>query len=155
VVDRIRGFVVEAAGYRTDSCAPEVMGVDTLNRGQRRYIATSTSPSPGTDASIIRIAPRKAGRLERVLGAGVARTPQPGMCHQGLPLYLARQLVLACLTEAASPHAAPNHAARHRAWYGSQSRLAALQLTSLATGIRTTLEWAGWASGRSRCHKHP
>jgi hypothetical protein len=32
------------------------MGVDTLNRGQRRYIATSTSPSPGTDASIIRIA---------------------------------------------------------------------------------------------------
>jgi hypothetical protein len=56
VVVRIRGSVVNAAGYRTDSCAPEVMGVDTLNRGQRRYIATSTSPSPGTDASIIRIA---------------------------------------------------------------------------------------------------
>jgi hypothetical protein len=57
VVVRIRGSVVNAAGYRTDSCALEVMGVDTLNRGQRRYIATSTSPSPGTDASIIRIAP--------------------------------------------------------------------------------------------------
>lgn len=56
MVVRIRGSVVNAAGYRTDSCALEVMGVDTLNRGQRRYIATSTSPSPGTDASIIRIA---------------------------------------------------------------------------------------------------
>lgn len=71
MVVRIRGSVVNAAGYRTDSCALEVMGVDTLNRGQRRYIATSTSPSPGTDASIIRIAPilsaQSAVRCNRLL----------------------------------------------------------------------------------------
>lgn len=72
MVVRIRGSVVNAAGYRTDSCALEVMGVDTLNRGQRRYIATSTSPSPGTDASIIRIAPIQPVGWNAVLARTVA-----------------------------------------------------------------------------------
>lgn len=76
MVVRIRGSVVNAAGYRTDSCALEVMGVDTLNRGQRRYIATSTSPSPGTDASIIRIAPI-------VLPDGVQLHARVGRHHAG------------------------------------------------------------------------